>query len=86
MDKNLPLTDVKTMAEVVSATISEPKFHTWLLTAFAGVGLVLTLIGIYGVISYSVSRRTHEMGIRIALGARPQSVLRLVLKQPRSSL
>jgi len=46
VDKDLPLTDVKTMNEIVSATVSEPKFHTWLLTAFAGVGLVLTLIGI----------------------------------------
>ena len=81
VDKNLPLADVKTMTEVISATVSEPKFHTWLLTAFAGVGLVLTLVGIYGVIAYSVSQRTHEMGIRIALGARPESVLRLVLNQ-----
>jgi ABC-type antimicrobial peptide transport system permease subunit len=81
VDKNLPLTDVKTMTEVISATVAEPRFHTWLLIAFAGVGLVLTLIGIYGVISYSVSRRTHEMGIRMALGAKPQSVLRMILKQ-----
>jgi predicted permease len=81
VDKNLPLSDVKSMADVMSATVSEPRFHTWLLSAFAGVGLVLTLIGIYGVISYSVSQRTHEMGIRIALGARPQGVLRLVIKQ-----
>jgi putative ABC transport system permease protein len=81
VDKNLPLTDVKTMTEVISATVAEPRFHTWLLIAFAGVGLVLTLIGIYGVISYSVSRRTHEMGIRMALGAKPQNVLRMVLKQ-----
>ncbi len=81
VDKNLPLKEVKTMAEVMSATVAEPRFHTWLLIAFAGVGLVLTLIGIYGVISYSVSRRTHEMGIRMALGAKPQSVLRMVLKQ-----
>jgi predicted permease len=81
VDKNLPLTEVKTIAEVISATVAEPRFHTWLLIAFAGVGLVLTLIGVYGVISYSVSRRTHEMGIRMALGAKPQSVLRMILKQ-----
>jgi putative ABC transport system permease protein len=81
VDKDLPITNVKTMAEVVSATISEPKFHTWLLIAFAGVGLLLTLIGIYGVISYSVSRRTHEIGIRAALGAEPQAILLLVLNQ-----
>jgi len=81
VDRNVPLTDVKSMGEVMSATVSEPKFHTSLLIAFAAIGLVLTLIGIYGVISYSVSRRTHEIGIRIALGAHPQGVLRLVLSQ-----
>ncbi len=81
VDKDLPITDVKTMAEVVSATVSEPKFHTWLLIAFAGVGLLLTLIGIYGVMSYSVSRRTQEIGVRAALGAEPQAILLLVLKQ-----
>jgi putative ABC transport system permease protein len=81
VDKNLPLKQVKTMTEVLSATVAEPRFHTWLLIAFAVVGLVLTLVGIYGVISYSVSRRTHEIGIRMALGAKPQSVLRMVLKQ-----
>jgi predicted permease len=81
VDKNLPLKQVKTMTEVLSATVAEPRFHTWLLIAFAVVGLVLTLVGIYGVISYSVSRRTHEIGIRMALGAKPQSVLRMVLKR-----
>jgi putative ABC transport system permease protein len=69
------------MGQVISASIAEPRFRTWLLTAFAGVGLSLTLIGIYGAISYSVSQRTHEMGIRIALGAQPESVLRLILRQ-----
>jgi putative ABC transport system permease protein len=81
VNKDMPLTDIKTIEQVVSATVSEPKFHTWLLIAFAGVGLLLTLIGIYGVISYSVSRRTHEIGIRAALGAEPQAILLLVLNQ-----
>jgi predicted permease len=81
VNKDMPLTDVKTMEQVVSATVSEPKFHTWLLIAFAGVGLLLTLIGIYGVVSHSVSRRTHEIGIRAALGAEPQTILLLVLNQ-----
>jgi predicted permease len=81
VNKDMPLTDIKTIEQVVSATVSEPKFHTWLLIAFAGVGLLLTLIGIYGVISYSVSRRTHEIGIRAALGAEPQTILLLVLNQ-----
>jgi putative ABC transport system permease protein len=81
VDKDLPITNVKTMREVISATVSEPKFHTWLLIAFAGAGLLLTLIGIYGVISYSVTRRTHEIGIRAALGAEPGTILLLVLNQ-----
>jgi predicted permease len=81
VDKDLPVNNVKTMAEVVSATVSVPKFHTWLLIAFAGVGLLLTLIGIYGVMSYSVSQRTHEIGIRAALGAEPRTILLLVLNQ-----
>lgn len=79
LDKDEPLREVRTMAEVISGSVAEPRFRTWLLTAFAVAGLSLTLIGIYGVISYSVSQRTHEMGIRIALGARPSNMLRLVL-------
>jgi predicted permease len=79
VNKDMPLTDVKTMEQAISATVSEPEFHTWLLIAFAAVGLLLTLIGIYGVMSYSVSQRAHEIGIRAALGAKPHSVLRLVL-------
>jgi len=69
------------MTEAISGSVAEPRFRTWLLAAFALAGLTLTLIGIYGVISYSVTQRTHEIGIRIALGARPKSVLRLVLTQ-----
>jgi putative ABC transport system permease protein len=81
LDKGQPLTELNTMDATIAESVAEPRFHTWLLTAFAVAGLALTLIGIYGVISYSVSQRTQEMGIRIALGARAEDVRRLILKQ-----
>ena len=81
IDKDLPVNHVDSMAAIISRSVAEPRFRTWLLSAFAMAGLSLTVIGIYGVISYSVGQRTREIGIRVALGAHPASVLRLILGQ-----
>jgi putative ABC transport system permease protein len=81
IDKDLPVTDVAKMPDLIDASVSQPRFRTFLLGLFAIMALVLAATGIFGVISYSVSCRTNEIGIRVALGASPGTILRMVLRE-----
>jgi putative ABC transport system permease protein len=81
LDRDLPVTGVQTMEEVLESAAARPRFTTWLLGAMAGTALLLAIVGIYGVIAYSVAERTQEMGIRMALGAARGDILRMVLLQ-----
>ena len=81
IDRNLPVSDIRTMDAVAASALAQPRFVTFLLALFAGTALTLAAIGIYGTISLLVSERTQEMGIRLALGADGQTILKLVLGQ-----
>jgi putative ABC transport system permease protein len=79
LDPSLPVFNVQSMQDVLYGSVAQPRFRTFLISTFAGLALVLAALGLYGVVAYSVSQRTTELGIRVALGAQPGSIVKLVV-------
>ena len=81
LDSNLPVYNIKTMEQHLAESIAWGRFNMLLLTAFAGVAVLLAVAGLYGVMSYMVSQRTHEIGLRMALGAQARDILGMAVRQ-----
>jgi putative ABC transport system permease protein len=81
LDPAIAVAGVRTGADLVAAATAERRFETFLLTTFAGIALFLSLVGLYALMTYSVEQRTAEIGVRMALGAQPAGVMRLILRQ-----
>jgi putative ABC transport system permease protein len=86
MDREIPVTQVRTMRDLMSTQLSQPRFTMVLLGTFGGLAITLTVVGLYGVMTYSVTRRTREIGVRMALGAQRGVVLVMILRDAATLL
>jgi predicted lysophospholipase L1 biosynthesis ABC-type transport system permease subunit len=81
LEPNLPVPNLQTVADTIGTSLYGPRMGAWLLSAFGALGVLLAAVGIYGVLSFSTARRTHEIGIRLALGATTRDVFALIIRE-----